>query len=151
MSGPSAPPPPPPPAGWYPADRPGFERWWDGFRWSDHVRPSTPPVPAAPAGPAAGHAAGRPTETIQLERITWAGVAWGGHGGSALSTGFGALFVLISLPPLLFALMEDELWRALFMVAIALVLLVGAAALFINAHFCRVIEQRQRAAWPPRR
>ena len=142
--------PPPPPAGWYPADRAGFERWWDGFRWTEHVRPVSPTQPAAPGQAAPGRAAGRPTEVLQLERITWAGVAWGGYGGSALSTGFGALFVLISLPPLLFALMEDELWRALFMVAIALVLLVGAAALFINAHFCRVLEQRRRAARAPR-
>jgi|GEM_PF-6619791 len=114
-------PPPPPPACWYPADRAGFERWWDGFRWTDHVRPTTPPQPAASGSVPPGSATSRPTVVVQLERIKWAGVAWGGHGGSALSTGFGVLFVLISLPPLLFALTRDELWRAVFMVAITLV------------------------------
>jgi hypothetical protein len=27
-----------PPAGWYSAPDGGFERWWDGEAWSEHVR-----------------------------------------------------------------------------------------------------------------
>ena len=35
-----------PPAGWYPADQPGYERWWDGLGWTDAVRPIQQLVPA---------------------------------------------------------------------------------------------------------
>lgn len=138
--------PPPPPAGWYGSDSPGLERWWDGFRWTDQVRPTTHADLGGPTGQVS--ASSRPTELVQLERITWAGVSWGGAGGSALSIALGAVFVLIAVPPLLFAVMADEVWRAVFMVVIALVLLVGAAALFVNAHFCRVLERRRHAAGP---
>ena len=50
--GPPPPPPPLPPAGWYvdPAGQPGWQRWWDGRGWTDHLRP----VPGA-ADVVAGH------------------------------------------------------------------------------------------------
>ena len=39
--GPPPPPPPLPPAGWYadPAGHMGWQRWWDGLGWTDHLRP----------------------------------------------------------------------------------------------------------------
>jgi hypothetical protein len=123
--------PPPPPAAWYPADRAGFERWWDGARWTDQVRPVPPPTTGL-------------TRLAPRERIRWAGVAWGGGGGSALSTVFGVLFVLLALPPVLFALGAQDAWRAVFMAVFALGFFLMAAVMFINAHFCRVLETRSR-------
>lgn len=121
-------PPPQPPAGWYPADQPGLERWWDGRHWTEHLRPAVQP-------------GAHPRVSIRHERIRWAGVAWGGGGGSALSTVFGGVFVVLALPPVAFALGAREVWRAVFMLFFALVLLIGAATLFINAHFCRILER----------
>ena len=46
----------PVPPGWYadPAAGPAWLRWWDGFRWTDHVAPAAAPTaPAAPSAPAA--------------------------------------------------------------------------------------------------
>lgn len=128
--------PPVPPAAWYPADRPGFERWWDGARWTDQVRPVAPPTAGL-------------VRVAPSERIRWAGVAWGGGGGSVLSTVFAWVFVLLGLPPVLFALGAREAWRAAFMVAFTVVLFFGAAALFVNAHFCRVLEARSHAQQHP--
>jgi hypothetical protein len=43
----------PPPPGWYPdVERPGGERYWDGFSWTDDRRAAPgPPGPAGFAGP----------------------------------------------------------------------------------------------------
>jgi hypothetical protein len=144
--------PPPPPGGWYPSDRPGLERWWDGFRWTDQVRPAT--LPGA-RGPAVGGSS-RPTVRVRFERIRWAGVPWGGGtGGSALNAAVGALLAVLALVCLIFALVAYERWHAMLMpfvmimvaimVMLALLLLVGSAILFVNAHFCRVLERRSEA------
>ena len=47
-----------PPAGWYPTDRPGEVRWWDGAAWTDHRQPlqATPVYATAPAGYGYGYA-----------------------------------------------------------------------------------------------
>ncbi len=39
-----------PPAGWYPAGRPGYERWWDGTRWTEAERPNQVLMPQAAVG-----------------------------------------------------------------------------------------------------
>lgn len=62
MSDPNQPSTPP---GWYP-DGQGAQRWWDGMRWTDHVRPAPgaqpPPPPTAPQPqqPPYGAAYGQP-------------------------------------------------------------------------------------------
>ncbi|MCX3058608.1 DUF2510 domain-containing protein [Streptomyces beihaiensis] len=45
------------PAGWYPdpgqvEGAPRTERWWDGGRWTDQIRPATTPPPHPPQAPA---------------------------------------------------------------------------------------------------
>jgi len=35
---PTAPPAGPPPGWFADANQPGYERWWDGHAWSEHVR-----------------------------------------------------------------------------------------------------------------
>ncbi|NEB75819.1 DUF2510 domain-containing protein, partial [Streptomyces sp. SID14478] len=56
------------PAGWYPdpgqaSDGPRTERWWDGGRWTDQVRPAAalPPLPPQAAAPGPGQLAQQPT------------------------------------------------------------------------------------------
>jgi T4 superinfection immunity protein/uncharacterized protein DUF2510 len=39
MSEPLVPRPIQPPAGWYAAEQPGYERWWDGLQWTASLRP----------------------------------------------------------------------------------------------------------------
>jgi hypothetical protein len=40
--------PPPTPAGWYPDPQaPGYQRYWDGSQWTEHVAP----LVGAPPGP----------------------------------------------------------------------------------------------------
>ncbi|MGV9768473.1 DUF2510 domain-containing protein [Microbacterium sp. NPDC003461] len=46
------------PAGWYPSERTGQLRYWDGAQWTEHYQPAAPaqpapPQPAAPQQPAA--------------------------------------------------------------------------------------------------
>ncbi|MGH1522884.1 DUF2510 domain-containing protein [Leifsonia sp. L25] len=36
-----------PPPGWYPDADTRFQRWWDGLRWTDAVRPLAPSAPVA--------------------------------------------------------------------------------------------------------
>ncbi|WP_261166933.1 DUF2510 domain-containing protein [Microbacterium sp. Marseille-Q6965] len=48
-----------PPPGWYPSERPGLSRYWDGVRWTEHYHPSGP-RPAAPGSVAPGAYAGDP-------------------------------------------------------------------------------------------
>jgi hypothetical protein len=38
-----------PPAGWYPSERPGYERWWDGVSWTEMERPAQLPL-SQPSG-----------------------------------------------------------------------------------------------------
>jgi hypothetical protein len=138
--------PPPPHPGWFPSDRPGLERWWDGFRWTDQVRPA--PLSGA-RGPAVG-ASSRPTELLQVERIRWAGVTWGGGtGGSALNVAVGVFLAVLALVPLLVALVAYDRRNVVLvalMVMLSLLPLAGSAVLFVNAHFCRVLERRADAA-----
>lgn len=117
--------PPAPPPGWYADAQPGAERWWDGARWTERVRPAV-----------------QTRVRVELDRIRWAGINWGGVGGSAGSGILGGLFVLLGLPPLVLAFGEDEAWQAVFLVLFALLLLFGAAVLFVNVHFCRILERR---------
>ncbi len=46
------PPPAPvgPPAGWYPDPHAGAggQRWWDGYRWTEHLSPAPPPLSLPP-------------------------------------------------------------------------------------------------------
>ncbi|GEL94086.1 DUF2510 domain-containing protein [Cellulomonas composti] len=141
--------PGPPPAqamqpvpGWYPTPDPAVERWWDGHRWTDDVRPA----PARPHPPATG--VDRATEVIRLERIRWAGVSWG-SGPSGLSVAFGVVFVVMAMPIVLFALSARYWIMGVLMAVMAVTFLFGAAAFFVNAHFCRELERRRTTAPSP--
>lgn len=48
---PVLPPPQQPPAGWYLAPGGGYERWWDGAAWTEHVVPTDADrmTPSAPS------------------------------------------------------------------------------------------------------
>jgi len=120
------------------------ELGWDGGRWTERVDPVAGPASTA----APGWAAGRPTEVLHLERIRWAGIAWG-QGGAELSVGFGVLFALLALPLVLFAFSNRHWQIGALMGLMALVLFFGAAVFFVNAHFCRVLRARQQAPQPP--
>lgn len=66
-----------PPAGWYSAERPGYERWWDGVRWSEAERPAQVPMlqaagqqqfaPSAGAGALSMHAPATDQRTNGVE------------------------------------------------------------------------------------
>jgi hypothetical protein len=43
-----------PPPGWYPDADTRFQRWWDGLRWTDAVRPLAPSLPVAGPPPTNG-------------------------------------------------------------------------------------------------
>lgn len=45
-----------PPPGWYPDADTRFQRWWDGLRWTDAVRPLAPSAPVAGPPPTNGFA-----------------------------------------------------------------------------------------------
>lgn len=127
----------PTPPGWFPGDAPGTERWWDGVRWTAHVRPAPGAAQPVHQGP--------PTEHVQLERIRWAGVHWG-SATSETSIAFGVIFVLLGLPPVALGLLDDTFLEGALALLFGLTLLLGAAAFFVNAHFCRILERRRRDA-----
>lgn len=130
-----------PPAGWY-VDGPGSERWWDGVRWTEHVRAAAGSAPGPATATAATQGGQRPTEVLRLERIRWAGIAWGGYGGETASIAVGVLFVLLGLPGVLFALVARDWVQGLPMALFVLLFFTGAAVFFINAHFCRELSRR---------
>lgn len=125
------------PPGWFRTDRPGTERWWDGARWTVDVRPASGAAPG-----------GRAADEVPHGRITWAGVHWG-SATRGVSVAGGVAATLLALPVLLVAVLEGS-WSAVFLVVIALGLLFMAAVLFVNAHFCRVLDERRRTARPGR-
>jgi len=60
---------PPTPAGWYPdPDGSGGQRYWDGFTWTEHLAPASPPPPVAPEPPIAPEppASEQPTAIVTL-------------------------------------------------------------------------------------
>src|SRR3954463_9604091 len=59
------------PAGWYPdSEQPGNERWWDGYQWSEHRRPSGDPLASGAAAPAVPFAHA-PVAAKPLWKRTW--------------------------------------------------------------------------------
>lgn len=108
-------------AGWFPAEDPASERWWDGHRWSSHVRPTPHPT-----------------------RVRWAGLRWGGTGGPVLQVVTGTLLLLGGRVSLLVALEGGAL--LLPATAVTLVAVIGGAMLLVNASFCWRLESRRRPA-----
>ena len=129
-----------PPAGWY-VDGPWSERWWDGARWTENARAAAGSAP----GPAAALMPSRqfPTEVLQLERIRWAGILWGSYRGETVNTVCGVTLVFLGLPLLPLALLSADWVHVLLGVLVALTIFMAAAALFINAHFCRELNRRR--------
>lgn len=107
-------------AGWFPAEDPASERWWDGHRWSSHARPSSHPT-----------------------RVPWAGIRWGGTGGPVMQVVAGTLLLLGGRVTLLVALDGGSLRLPAALVTLVVVLL--GALLLVNASFCWRLEARR---WP---
>lgn len=92
-------------AGWYPAEDPARERWWDGQRWTEHVRDSSHPV-----------------------HVRWAGIRWGGPGSPVLHVVLGALLLLVSQVALILARGGGP-WRVQAAAVMAATFVLGACLL----------------------
>lgn len=59
----------------------------------------------------------------------------------------GALCVLVALPILVVSLVGLGDWQSIFPLLMSLLMLFMAAVLFVNAHFCLILERRRHARW----
>ncbi len=108
-------------AGWYAAEDPARERWWDGQRWTQHVRESQQPL-----------------------RVRRAGIGWGGPGSPVLQVIVGTSLLLVSQVALVVARGGGRWWaHATVMTVVAG--LVGVA-LLVNASVRWRLEARRMPA-----
>ncbi|MFE4951614.1 DUF2510 domain-containing protein [Leifsonia sp. NPDC056665] len=88
-----------PPPGWYPDADSRFQRWWDGLRWTDAVRPLAPSAPIAGPPPSNGFATASLAAGVVAVAVVVLALALGGGidpllallilVGVGLSVGFG--------------------------------------------------------------
>lgn len=88
-----------PPPGWYPDADTRFQRWWDGLRWTDAVRPLAPSAPVAGPPPGNGFATASLAAGVVAAAVVVLALALGGGidpllallilVGVGLSVGFG--------------------------------------------------------------
>ena len=88
-----------PPPGWYPDADTRFQRWWDGLRWTEAVRPLAPSAPVDDPPPANGFATASLAGGVVAAAVVVLALALGGGidpilallilAGVGLSVGFG--------------------------------------------------------------
>ncbi|MEY9953925.1 DUF2510 domain-containing protein [Leifsonia sp. EB34] len=78
-----------PPPGWYPDADTRLQRWWDGLRWTDSVRPLAPSAPVAGPPPSNGFATAALAAGIVAAAVVVLALATGG--------GFDPLLALLTL------------------------------------------------------